>query len=280
MSKVLMLKGLPASGKSTHARKLAQQGWKRINKDDLRAMIDDGKWSKGNEKFILRVRDALIENALSQGHDVVVDDTNLAPKHETVIKELADYWDAEFSVLFFDTDVEECIKRDLKRPVSVGEKVIRDMYDQFLKPEPEVYSPDWRLPMAVICDIDGTLAHMKNRSPYDYSKVGEDDVDVRIAELLDILEEKGHTIIMVSGRDGSCRPDTEAWLTKWEVPYKYLYMREAGDTRNDAIVKRELFDEHIRDKYQVLCVLDDRDRVVKMWREIGLKCLQVAEGNF
>jgi predicted kinase len=278
--KVLMLKGLPASGKSTHARKLAQQGWKRINKDDLRAMIDDGKWSKGNEKFILRVRDALIENALSQGHDVVVDDTNLAPKHETVIKELADYWDAEFSVLFFDTDVEECIKRDLKRPVSVGEKVIKGMYKQFLAPEPEKYEPDMSLPLAVICDIDGTLAHMSGRSPFEWKRVGEDTLDHQVAAVLDKYSLDGYQIIMMSGRDAVCRPETEAWLKRWQVPYAELWMRGEGDMRKDTVVKRELFDQHVRSRFNVELVLDDRNSVVEMWRSLGLRVWQVAEGSF
>lgn len=50
--------------------------------------------------------------------------------------------------------------------------------------------------------------------------------------------------------------------------------------RKDVVIKRELFDRYIRDNYQVLFVLDDRNQVVDMWRELGLKCLQVAPGDF
>jgi hypothetical protein len=59
-----------------------------------------------------------------------------------------------------------------------------------------------------------------------------------------------------------------------------LHMRPAGDVRNDAIVKLELFDQHVRDRYRVAYVLDDRDRVVRAWRSIGLTVLQVADGDF
>ena len=57
-------------------------------------------------------------------------------------------------------------------------------------------------------------------------------------------------------------------------------MRATGDNRNDAIVKNEIFDTYIRDKWNVVCVLDDRDRVVKRWRELGLACFQVNYGAF
>ena len=60
----------------------------------------------------------------------------------------------------------------------------------------------------------------------------------------------------------------------------HLFMRASGDTRKDEIVKLELFDAHVRGKYDVRLVLDDRDRVVRMWRSIGLTCLQVADGEF
>jgi len=57
-------------------------------------------------------------------------------------------------------------------------------------------------------------------------------------------------------------------------------MRSQGDTRPDEIVKREIYEEHIKPLYNVDFVLDDRNKVVKMWRSLGLKVLQVAEGNF
>lgn len=57
-------------------------------------------------------------------------------------------------------------------------------------------------------------------------------------------------------------------------------MRKSGDMRKDSIVKREMFDEHIRGRYNVNFVLDDRNQVVELWRSMGLTCLQVADGDF
>lgn len=74
---------------------------------------------------------------------------------------------------------------------------------------------------------------------------------------------------------------TEAWLNHNGITrYKNLYMRKNGDKRKDYVVKKELYETHIKETYEVLFVLEDRDQVVKMWRDLGLTCLQVAYGNF
>src|SRR5690242_7051055 len=130
-----MLKGLPASGKSTYARDLAKQGWVRINKDDLRQLLHDGKHTKGNEKQVLAIRDSIIIDSLDRGRNVVVDDTNFNPIHEQRLREIAEICRAEFRVddHFLEVPIEECIERDLHRRNSVGEKVIRQMYKEYIK---------------------------------------------------------------------------------------------------------------------------------------------------
>lgn len=276
-----MLKGLPASGKSTYARDLVKNnGYVRVNKDDLRAMLHNSKHTRGNEAQVLRIRDAIILDCLHNGRSVVVDDTNLNPIHAQAISSMAKSFNATFETKFFDTPIEECIKRDLQRPVSVGERVIRQQYNQWLRKvaEPPVFNP--KLPTIILCDIDGTVAHMGARSPFDWKKVSEDTIDKTIGGLLLLIETKVK-IVFMSGRDAVCRPETEAWLAKHDLKYEALYMRAENDNRKDNIIKRELYEQHIAGKYNVLFVLDDRNQVVDMWRnELGLKVLQVAEGDF
>lgn len=301
MLTLTMTKGLPASGKSTWAKKevAASKGKiKRINKDDLRDMIDAGSWSKTNEKHILKVRDKLIQHYMSNGFSVIVDDTNLAPKHEKDLQEIAQGFQANFEVKsFLDVPLKTCIVRDMKRDKSVGERVIRSMYNQFVKPTPLEYKPDPEKPECIIVDIDGTLAHMNGRSPYDYTQVHTDVVDEIVRDLVnsykyqvvDIMSEdypQGRYVIIVSGRDDTCKAETEAWLKANNIKYDELHMRdhtrvdEKGNQVDDRIIKREIYDKWIKDRYNVRFVLDDRDRVVEMWRGLGLKVLQVAEGDF
>lgn len=290
MKKVIILKGLPASGKSTWARKIIDQypgAYKRVNKDDLRAMLDNGKWSKTNESLVLNIRDSIILAALKDGKHVIVDDTNLVPKHESHIRELVK-GKADVEIEFFEATVEECIERDLKRPVSVGESVIRGMWEQFLKPKVDPIVQDEKLHHAIICDLDGTLALMNGRNPYDASTCEQDAVNLPVWEVVRFigsLKSLGISssqvgIILMSGREDKYREQTERWLKKNGVIYDALYMRKTDDMRKDSVVKREMFNEYIRDKYFVKFVLDDRNQVVEMWRELGLTCFQVAEGSF
>lgn len=280
--RVVICKGLPASGKSTWARELVRTSdgaWKRVNKDDLRAMLDDGRFSRENEELVLRTRDALILAALDAGKNVVVDDTNLAPEHEARVRELAK-GRAEVEVRTFEVTVDEAIWRDQRRSKPVGERVIRQMHNQFLG-EPGAYHPRAHLPPAVICDLDGTLAHLNGRDPYNATTCGRDALNPPVGELVKLYAESARAaIILVSGREARFRPQTERWLSKHGIAWKELHMRSTGDNRKDAIVKREIFDREIRDRYRILFVLDDRNQVVEMWRELGLTCLQVAPGDF
>lgn len=285
--KLLMLKGLPASGKSTYARELAGKGWCRINKDDLRDMMDDGHWSRNNEKVVVQARNVLIINALNHGKSVVVDDTNFAPVHRETLKMIAEKKGATFETKFFDTPIEECIKRDLKRPNSVGERVIRDMYNKFLKPLPPKVEIVAEAPWAIICDIDGTIADMRvrrekygDKGAFKWDEVGSDDLIREVAFVLERFKDTPIQILMVSGRDGVCRPETEKWLADNKIQYDKLFMRPEGSMEKDVIVKQRIYDEDIKGKYNIEFVLDDRNQVVEMWRANGLKCFQVAEGNF
>lgn len=138
---------------------------------------------------------------------------------------------------------------------------------------------------AIICDIDGTLAHMVDRGPFDWKKVGSDEPDFVVWDILlkyylTRTSKEWVEIILVSGRDGICRDETEEWLGMFDIPYDQLFMRPAHNNEKDVVIKQRILDSEIKDKYEVLFVLDDRDQVVEMWRANGLKCLQVAEGKF
>jgi hypothetical protein len=144
------------------------------------------------------------------------------------------------------------------------------------------------LPNAIICDIDGTLAHMTNRGPYDTSKYADDSKDDFVHSLFVMLCDRYQaTRIIVSGRSEDFRDVTEQWLKDRGVTYKHLFMRnpnlldEKGNKLNDAIIKRQIYEKLIRPHYNVVCCIDDRNRVVDMWRnELNLICLQVADGDF
>jgi hypothetical protein len=142
------------------------------------------------------------------------------------------------------------------------------------------FNPD--LPDIVLFDIDGTLAHMNGkRGPFDWHRVDVDDLDIIVYEALRRHQKVGDIIGILSGRSEDARKKTEEWLDFYGINnYKFLYMRRSGDNRKDNLVKQEIYENKIKPFYNVKTIYDDRDQVVKMWRSLGLKCFQVAEGDF
>jgi hypothetical protein len=146
------------------------------------------------------------------------------------------------------------------------------------------YTPDPSLPRAFLVDIDGTVALRTGRSWYDESRVGEDVPNWPVVMVVRALAAIGLQPVYLSGRSDACARATALWLmyhigTPPSVEMRIL-MRAKGDTRTDVEVKLELFDKFIRESYCVVLCLDDRNSVVKLWRDLGLTCLQVAEGDF
>ena len=298
MTRLLITRGLPASGKTTFARKLQPQVV-RVNRDDLRRMLHGERlFTQRSEAQVTQAQRAAVEALLRAHGDVIVDDTNLRAKTVREWAELAARFGASFEVHdFTDVPLAECVRRDAERTGDerVGEENIHRMHQRYLAgknlplPIPYVapggpglvYDPDPELPPVVLVDIDGTVALMNGRSPFDWSRVGEDAPNPAVIAAVRAMHAAGHAIVFCSGRDEVCRAETEAWLELYvAVPYEGLFMRPEGDSRKDAIVKREIFDREIRDRWRVIGVFDDRQQVVRMWRALGLTVFQVAEGDF
>ena len=276
--KLLMLKGLPASGKSTYAKELEATGeWVRVNKDDIRKEFFPDYTFK-NEKEVVYMEDAEIIAELRDGNNVVVDNTHFNPKHQVRLEKIAKDAGAEFELLFIDTPFEECIKRNKKRPNSVPLEVIMNMYRQYIAPLREkAIEYDDNLEEAIIVDVDGTLAHITDRNPYDASRALDDTLDDAIGAIVPMVYRHGYKVIVLTGRHSGHLDITKEWLAKHGIDYDEIYCRQEEDKRPDYIVKREIFEQEIAGRYNIKFVIDDRPSVARMWRSIGLKVLQVGD---
>lgn len=302
MTTLTVTRGLPGCGKSTWARAeiaaAAPGSLVRLNRDDLRSLMHDGVYGGyTTEEQVSKVQHGGAESLLRSGVSVIVDDTNLRAKYLRNLANIAWRCGADFVVKdFTDVELRVCIARDSEREKSVGRAVIEEMHRKFLAgralplsiPEKPVdavgirYDADPRTPDAVMVDIDGTVAlHHGVRDPYDTSRYHLDAVNRPVMGVVRALYMAGRRLVFCSGRDERFRDVTEEWLSlNLQVPFEALHMRPAKDTRRDDVVKLELFDKHIRHNWNILCVLDDRDRVVRMWRSLGLTVLQVNDGDF
>jgi len=296
---ILVLKGLPGSGKSTWAKDFVAKSngkAKRINKDDLRAMLDNNVYSKPNENTVLAARDVLVDTFLANGIEtIIIDDTNFEPKHFERMMEIKDlqrykredkYLTTDIGVEykeFLDVSLDECIYRDSKRANPVGEKVIRDMYSRYIAPTIPRNIGLNQKGNTIIVDVDGTIAHNNgHRGWFEWSKVGDDEPIIPVINLVNMYASNGYHVIVVSAREGTteCRELTKQWLWKYNVPFSELYMRPEKDFRKDDIIKEEIYNSYIKGKYDVEAVIDDRDGPVAFWRSVGLRCYQVAPGSF
>lgn len=278
-----MLKGLPASGKSTIANEMCQNKLvSRVNRDLLREMFNFGVYSGKNEKIVVEMEKTLVRNMLSRGLEhVIVDDCNLNPSNEEMWRSVADECKAEFEVIEVDTPMEECIERDKERVKSVGVDVIRNMALQYGRTS--IDEP------VVICDIDGTIADIEHRRHYVrgevkdwkgfFSEMDKDTVREDVYTILKKKEEEGNKIIFVSARPEDYKDVTTKWLLD-NVPLKselMLFMRRSGDTRDDTIVKEQIYNSYLK-SMNISLVIDDRPKVIRMWESLSLNVLDVGSG--
>lgn len=298
---LLILRGVPGCGKSTFAHQWLKEGERRarVNRDDIRMQFF-GKETGVDENMVTEIEHQQVHTLLKAGYSVVVDDTNIRHAYIKAFVKIAAKFGVPVAVKQFDVDLKVAIERNAGRasqggrdvPTHVIEKMHKSLKSsgQFTR---KLIEESWGIsevgqpyvrPVGkrkiYLFDIDGTLAQMSDRSPFEWKKVGDDDPRRQVVLTAQALAMAGYEIVVMSGRDSVCRNETIAWLELYDIPFVDLFMRAEGDMRKDNIVKQELFDRHIRDFYDVVAVFDDRQQVVDMWRAMGVDCFQVAPGDF
>ncbi|HCR35808.1 TPA: hypothetical protein DIU22_02080 [Candidatus Woesebacteria bacterium] len=293
MSKLIILSGLQASGKSTKAKKIVTQGnWVRLNKDLLRTMLHFDKFSGRNEGLTRDAERTLAKTFLKNDINVVVDDTNLGEQHKQSWQALAIECNASFEHTFIDTELNECLNRNTNRANPVPSHVIVQTAMQYqMYPQPKK--------SFVICDLDGTLADITHRLHFVkvpdgqkknwnafFENVYYDAVRWDIVKLLKEYVSQGHPFVLVSGRPERCRADTEKWLfeqiydnLEWQGLDKHitLIMRQNHDKRDDDILKTDIYNKYLK-HYPIEVVIDDRPRVLRAWAMLKLRTIDVGPG--
>lgn len=306
--RLIVLRGLPGSGKSTWAE---ESGYRVVSRDKIRESVGIGvgegaksalTWEE--EQVVDVIEECLVRELLGLDAVVVVDATHLRRKYCVRWMKFAREEGVDIEFKKFEENVDVCVKRDKSRGEKrVGEEVIRDMAHRYLErgrirdfkmnEEDKVrggrvkkYTGTWSAPDCVIVDIDGTVAlNESGRGWYDWKRVGEDKRNEGVCLIVEaLIRDQGLEVVFASGRSEECREETEEWIER-EIGLDRerieLYMRPVERRWDkDAEVKYDMFWEKIAPNRNVVAVLDDRNAVVSMWREMGLTCLQVAEGDF
>lgn len=284
---LLVLCGPPSSGKSTFRIEFLKDNpnYIAVSRDDLRYMMRNEGWLPGVlEGIITDVVDGLILEALKAGKSVIADATHCN------LKSIRHYdkFQKQFPGLrirykVFDVPFDELVERDSKRERKVGLDVLNKMYAgfqelmqneafkrQLVEQNREPVIQDKTLPMAVICDLDGTLALFEGkRSPFDASRCDEtDDLNIPVAMAVTGFAMQGVKILFVSGREDKDEAPTRRFLETYMSHVDWdLHMRsserEAGV--NDCIVKERIVREKILPFYHTIAIFDDRLRVLNLF---------------
>lgn len=302
---LIILVGAPGAGKSTWAKEQAEKRGAHANtavlcRDDLRQMLWQGnyKFSRENEAIVMK---ALLDTLLDLLNNktttkIIIADTNLNASVRNKYYEaartvnLANGYEITVSEMPFQVPWVELEKRNLARGAkAVPIDTLRSMYKNMEKylGRHKPYQPDTSLPKAVIFDIDGTLANNDHRSPYALWQLDKDSPREMVVDLLNKYKADNYKIICLSGRHSGTKEEptkyydmTAEWLKKHNIEVDELLLRATGDSRKDDIIKEELFWNHVAPKYNVRLAIDDRNRVVELWRRIDLECWQVNHGDF
>ena len=303
-------RGMPGVGKSTDALRFVSEKARRgelaviVERDVIRRNLDPNRtawYTPDFEERVTEVQYSKIKAGLALEADVISSDTNLPNNSVRNLMKIAVRNGADVEVLDMRDpglySLEFVLARNESRPAAdrVDEKWLVDRYNRFIKgkeltnPEPpaadveleiEPYvQPEDRTNRAWIFDIDGTLAVMGDRNPYDGHLVHLDTLNHAVGYLMNLIQ-WDDTVYVVSGRDEKYREVTEKWLSENNLFHDGLYMRWTqpnGERKiEDSVVKHKLFQEHIAPKgHYIAGVFDDRHRVLRMWRKLGLTTFHI-----
>lgn len=284
MSKIAILTvGVSGSGKTSWAREFLREtsdsyNWVHIERDMIRYNMlrydpFTYKFRRKSEDLVTEKFYITLEAAILEGNNILISDNNLNPKYRSKLISCLGDNGYKVKIKTLSISFKQAVKRDLKRSRSVGKDVIYSQMKRFNEyVGRKTYIPDPSLPSAVVCDIDGTIAKMQGRSPFDWYKVGEDKPRYEVITMVESLvcSEETH-LIFLTGRDGVCKEITRDWLYRHITHPFTLYTRAEGDTRPDTEVKEELFWEHIASGYKVKAIFDDRPCMIRLWYELGIE---------
>jgi predicted kinase len=305
--KIIILKGPSCSGKSTFAEEMIQKGnnWARVSKDSIRKSLFPFKYISSNklENRLNDVQHSMLSAALNSGHNVIIDNTNLRTKDLNLLFDSIDLLKHFYSIDvilkddFCNVSLKNLLKRNDNREKSLPPEIIKKQckkmkndWQEYYKTFAErmtsnIYSYDnvfdyHNDKKTAIFDMDGTLALMNGRSPYEYHKCDTDLVNEKVAYMFRLLRRDGWHLVIFTGREDSCRQKTKSWLVENDLSPDLLFMRKTRDRRPDSIVKKEMLNQVEKKGLDAIMAFDDRDSVIKLWRQNGIIAYQVNYGNF
>lgn len=289
---IIILVGSPGSGKSTVSN---TYGHIRINQDE-----------QGKDGHL-----TVFKTALEGHHDILIDRMNFSKEQRERYLKPAREAGYKTKIIVLHENYDTCLERMKKREnhptikdEATAKKVLNFFFSKYERVEDSEADeikriwPEGNKPLAIICDLDGTLCNIEHRLKFVHPESGQkknwmafqenlvnDTINDWCAEIIthlgyDCDGDPINKIVLCSGRTNNYRTLTKNWLKENNMQYNNLFMRYNGDYRQDYIAKEILLDFEILTRYTPYFFIDDRQQVVDLWRKRGYVCLQCAPGNF
>lgn len=281
---LILIVGPPGSGKSTLANKY-QNGYYVVNQD-----------RQGKDCFNTIFLPLLINKS-----NIIIDRMNFSKEQRNRYLEPVKKAGYKTKIIVLHENYDTCLERMKLRkdhPTikddKTAVKVLNFFFSKYERPTPdeadeiEFRYPEGEKPLAVICDLDGTLCNIDHRLHFVrgeekknwkgfFEALKDDTVNEWCSDILTAIP---YQIILCSGRTDNYMGLTKDWLLENVILYNQLFMRNRQDFRPDTIVKELILDFEILTRYKPYFMIDDRQTVVDMWRKRGYTCLQCAKGDF
>lgn len=303
-----VLRGIPASGKSTYAEKWVAEDPEnrvRINRDSIRQELWGNMSAHVGEDKVTKAEQKQLHDSLASGKDVISDNTNTNTKFLPNLIKTAESYGATVSHKDFPITLKEAIKRNNARDRVVPEHVLRNMHSRLgpqgqfpvfpgSYPVKPLVLPKKRT-MAIMFDMDGSLndvrgvlKHITGENPKTGRRNRDWDSFHRMSEFEPANEEvlqmakdahaAGFTVLITTARAEEYRETTQKWCDDHGVPYTNIFMRPSGDHRPDYEIKKEMF-EKINMYYDVVRAVDDNPQAIQAWKEKGIAVTEIPFVN-
>lgn len=302
---LILTRGVPASGKSTYARRWVMEdpdSRVRVNRDDIREELYGKEYHNSapdpdKENRVTMYEHNRIKAALSSGKSVIVDNTNLNTRFLKPYYQLASQAGLKLGHKDFPIPVEEAIRRNAGRERKVPEDVIRRMYNN-LGPNGQFHHFDGSYPtkpftapekkeLAVLVDLDGSLHDIRGVRHFVRESERRKNFDAfhrgayfcppneSVKRMVMQAHERGLKIVITTARDEMYREVSQKWLDEQGIPYDNIIMRARNDQRKDYVVKDEMYNNLIKDHYNVVGAIDDNPQAIQAWEQNGIRVTKV-----